>query len=235
MFHTVIKIQWHLQGSCVLKCLKSEDCQTTILGISGGGSSTCGIYSGTVVGGIFLTTKQTVYVMRKSIQKCSPSFSDFGVYGGCYTLLQDGSWTGTWAQAKAGCDALNPPFTRLAGKRGGVIGAFRGKFYVFPALRSFFPCFLAFCHFSLSFGCFPVFRSFSTVLSVFHSFEKQFSFFRKYFQVFRFSVTQKCHFLVSRTLLFSGFPQNFPPFSGFPPLFCAFLPFRHKYNAPSNK
>ncbi len=107
--------------------------------------------------------------------------------------------------------------------RGGAVGApvpvFRGKFYAFPAFRSFFSCFPAFCHFSLSFWCFPVFRSFSKVLSGFRSFKKQFS-----ANIVKFSVTEKCHFPVSGTLLFSGFPQNLSPFSATFLAFSAFQP-----------
>ena len=100
---------------------------------------------------------------------------------------------------------------KLHVKRGGVIGgplpAFHRKFHVFLAFRSFFSVFR---HFSLSSGCFPFFyRSFSKQLSVLQSSQKYFSVFRRYFKVFRFSVTQKCHYLVSVTLLLSDFLQEF--------------------------
>ncbi len=120
-------------------------------------------------------------------------------------------------------------FWEEGGYRGSV-SSFPWKILCFPWL---FPCLLAFHHFSLSFACFLVFRSFSKQLSGFRNFQKKFSAFRRYFQVFWFSVTQKYHFPGSSTLLFPVFCRFFFLFPVFHHFFGAFLVFCHKYNTPS--
>ncbi len=47
---------------------------------------------------------------------CSAGFSNFGICGGgCYQLLNGGSWTGNWENAKSGCEGLSSS-AHLAGK-----------------------------------------------------------------------------------------------------------------------
>ncbi len=95
-------------------------------------------------------------------------------------------------------------------------------------LSATFHCLLGVFRFSAAFQIsFPV----STVFK--NSFQKQFSAFRRYFQLLRFSMTQKCHFSVCGTLLFPVFRRIILLFRVFRHFLGAFTPFRYKYNAPS--
>ncbi len=69
---------------------------------------------------------------------------------------------------------------------GGSILAFSGKFYAFPAFRSFFPCFPAFRH-ALFFSTFPVFGDSKMSFSGFWN--TSFSGFQQVFFLFRISTT----------------------------------------------
>ncbi len=111
----------------------------------------------------------------------------------------------------------------MTGVIGGPFQLHAENFMFFRLSVAFFSCFLAFRHFSLSLGCFQ--KSFPVSAALKNSF-------LFYANIFKFSVTQKCNFLVSGTLIFSSFLQNFFPIFLLFRHFFAFLPLRHKYNAP---